>query len=149
MILGTNEIGYCDAALWIEDEEVFRVREDEHGQLLVDCDIRNDQGERIAKIVKNTPVYVAEGYRAKVKPGEPSEVIHEATGRVVARIARLGPRKISVTGTFWVKGSFVAATDSGLYTGGATLRANSIMGFGTAVRLERGSLSIGFMSPPR
>ena len=51
VILGNNEILNCDAALVVEDEEVFRVREDEHGALLIDCDIRNEAG-RIAKIAR-------------------------------------------------------------------------------------------------
>jgi hypothetical protein len=61
----------------------------------------------------------------------------------------MGPRRISVTGAFYVNGCFVLATDTGLHVGGNLMRNNSIMGYGTAIHVDRGSLSIGFMSPPR
>jgi hypothetical protein len=51
IILGSNEIGYCDAALVVEGEEVFRVREEENGQLLVERDIKNEKGEQARRAV--------------------------------------------------------------------------------------------------
>jgi hypothetical protein len=152
MILGTNEIAYCDAALVIEDEEVFRVREEENGELLIDCDLRNHLGERIAKIVRNTPVFVDDGYEAKIRPNAPSEVIHKESGKIIARIARVGRRTISVTGPFFVKGCFVYATEDGLSIRppGANIVRNRITGWGTAVKADKTSTRIGFSgSPPR
>jgi hypothetical protein len=70
LTLGNNDISNCDAALVIEGEEIFRVRDDQ-GILLVDCDVLNDKGERMAKIVRNTPIVVSDGFRAHIKPGEP------------------------------------------------------------------------------
>jgi hypothetical protein len=148
MILGGNEIAHVDAALVLEDEEVFRVREDDAGRLLIDCDLKDQQGQRIARIAKNTPVFVAEGYRAKIIPGEPSEVIRVADQQVVSRIERLGPHKISVTGTFNVDGLFVSATPHGIYISNAVIRSNTISGFGTGIWLQKNSLTIGF-SPAR
>jgi hypothetical protein len=82
VVLGGNEINHVDAALVLEDEEVCRVREDDTGRLLIDCDLKDKQGQRIARISKNTPVFVADGYRAKIIPGEPSEVIRTVDEQV-------------------------------------------------------------------
>lgn len=147
MILGGNEINNVDAALVLEKEEVCRVREDDAGRL-IDCDLKDKQGQRIAKLAKNTPVFVADGYRASVIPGEPSEVIRTEDEQVVSRIERLGPCKISVTGTFNVGGVFIAATPDGIYTSDGVIRDNTISGFATGIWLQKNSLIIGF-SPVR
>ncbi|MDP9144519.1 MAG: hypothetical protein M3N43_07460, partial [Actinomycetota bacterium] len=94
MILGGNEIAHVDAALVLENEEVCRVREDDAGRLIIDCDLKDKQGQRIAKIAKNTPVFVADGYRVSLIPGEPAEETSTVDEQVVSRIERLGPRKI-------------------------------------------------------
>src|SRR2546427_1816690 len=90
IILGNNEITNCDAALVIEGEEVFRIREEENGALMIDCDIRDQDGTRIAQIAQNSVVFAADGFRARLAPGQPAEVIRKATGEVMAKIERLG-----------------------------------------------------------
>ena len=150
LTLGNNDISNCDAALVIEGVEVFRLREDE-GILLIDCDVLNPKDERVAKIVRNTPIVVAEGFRAHIKPGEPPEVIHEATGRVIARFERKGPRTIKITGVFCVNGFCVYLDEIGLRTNDPWLLSNNgISGFGTAISMRRGQMGIGFTgAPPR
>ena len=61
IILGNTEITNCDAALVIEGEEVFRIREEANGALMIDCDIRDQDGNRIAKIARNSVVFAADG----------------------------------------------------------------------------------------
>src|SRR6267143_337766 len=80
VILGNNEITNCDAALVIEGEEVFRIREEENDALMIDCDIRDQDSNRIAKIARNSVVFAADGFRAQLAPGQPVEVIRKATG---------------------------------------------------------------------
>ena len=148
IVLGNNDILNCDAALVIEGEEVFRVREDE-GRVLVDCDVFDPDDRRIAKIVRNAVVYAAPGFRAHVKPGEPTEVIHEATGKVLARIEVQGPRIIKITGVFCVHGFRVFLDEAGLHTNDPWEISNTgIAGFGTAISLRRGQLGIGFAGRP-
>jgi hypothetical protein len=54
-----------------------------------------------------------------------------------------------VTGPFWVDGAYVYATDDGLVLPNQTLlRGSRIEGFGTAIRLDRGSMGIGFTGVP-
>src|SRR5260370_41082611 len=96
IVLGNTEITNCDAALVIEGEEVFRIREEENGALMIDCDIRDQDGNRIAKIAQSSVVFTADGFRAQLPPGQPAEVIRKATGEVMAKIERLGQRRIKV-----------------------------------------------------
>jgi hypothetical protein len=148
IVLGNNDIVNCDAALVIEGEEVFRVREDE-GRLLVDCDVWDPEDRRVAKIVRNTVIYAASGFRAHVKPGEPTEVIHEATGRVITRIEVKGPRTIKITGVFCVHGFRVFLDEAGLHTNDPWEISNTgISGFGTAISLRRGQMGIAFAERP-
>ncbi len=106
VILGNNEITNCDAALVIEGEEVFRIREEENDALMIDCDIRDQDGNRIAKIVRNSVVFAANGFRAQLAPGQPAEVIRKATGEVMAKIERLGRHQAGTwAGWAWLRGA--------------------------------------------
>lgn len=147
--LGNNDIIDCDAALLIEGEEVFRLREDE-GQLLVDCDLRNDKDQRLAKIVRNTPQWVAPGFREYIRPGQPTEVRYEPTGQVVARFERLAPRHVKITGVFCANGYAVTLAENGLFShdGRLAMLNNTVRGFGTAISLSRGASGIGFAGRP-
>ena len=74
---------------------------------------------------------------------QPAEVVEEATGAVVARFERLGRRKLKVAGIFCVNGYLVVANDAGVMAGGLHMTMNTIEGFGTAIKLGRGSGAIG------
>jgi hypothetical protein len=147
--LGNNDIIDCDSVLLIEGEEVFRLREDE-GRLLVDCDLMNDKDQRLAKIVRNTPVMVAEGFKAHIKPGEPTEVIYQPTGQVVAHFERLAPRHLKITGVFCAKGYAVSIVEDGLasHDGKLIMQNCAVKGFATAISLTRGASGIGFAGRP-
>ena len=147
--LGNNDITNCAAALVIEGVEVFRLREDE-GELLVECDMFTPTGERVAKIVRNTPEYVAPGYRAHIKPGEPRQVIAEPSGKVLAQFERRGRRHVKITGIFCVKGFVVVLDEAGLHTNDPwEISNNGFNGLGTAISLRRGQMGLGFAPPSR
>ena len=147
IILGNNEITNCAAALVIEGDEVFRLREDEQGELLIDCDIRNQQGERLAKIARNHVAYAAPGFEGRVQPGQPAQVVHQATGQVVAHIERLGRRRVKVNGCFCVNGAWVLATDAGIFlANSATICNTGFEGWGTAIKPDRGAFALGCVS---
>jgi len=143
VILGNTEITNCDAALVLEGEEVFRIREEENGALMIDCDIRDQEGNRIAKIAQSSVVFTADGFRAQLAPGQPAEVIRKATGEVMAKIERLGQRKIKVAGSFWVDGIGVVAKRDGLFVGPTLISKNTFRGWGTPIKLGRGQAGLG------
>ena len=63
LVIGGNVIEDCDVALIVEDMEVFRLR-DSHkdDKLIVDFDLHDKEGNRIAKISSSSVVFVADGY---------------------------------------------------------------------------------------
>ena len=146
MILGSNEIANCDAALILEGEEVFRVEEGGKGDLIINFDLRDKQGKRIAKMLRNTFAFLAPGHVNRFSPNRRSEV-QMIGGQLISRIERLGPRRISVDGTFNVEGGgcYVVAAPHGLFIPGnqQMLQGKKFYGDGTAIRLTRHSMSIG------
>ena len=69
LYLGDNEITDCQQALVVEGTEVFRLRDRTHDdQLVVDFDVRNQAGARLAKIAKNHVVYIAEHVESRSRP---------------------------------------------------------------------------------
>ncbi len=143
VILGDNEIQNCDAALVVEGEEVFRLRERQHdGQLVVDFDLRDEGENRLAKIAKNHVVYCAPGLVPRSLPGK-YEVLREETGEVLAAVEEVSPGTVRLTGTFCVRGWKVEASTSGVRIGGLFLSGNKIVGCGNAIVLGRAKAGIG------
>ncbi len=143
MILGDNEIIDCAAALLLEGQEVFRLRDrGRDGQLVVDFDLRAPDETRIAKIVKNYPAYVAEGYERRSGLNW-SEAVQTATGLIVARVDAPSLDAIRVVGLFCVNGYCLAITEDGLIADGVTISRNTMKGLKKAIALNRGSAMIG------
>jgi hypothetical protein len=85
VILGSNIIENCDAALIVNETEVFRLRSRyKDGRLVCDFDLRDKNGTRIAKISKNNVVYAAEGYKVHNFPRE--SYIQDSNGNILARV---------------------------------------------------------------
>jgi hypothetical protein len=144
IMLGDNEIADCDAALVVEDLEVFRLRERQHdGQLVVDFDLRDANDNRIAKIAKNHVVFTAEHFEPRSSPGI-YQVVNKQSGQVWAKVQEISPSVIKVTGTFCVRGFQIIIQDDLLQIGGGRLGGNKLVGFGKAIVLKRGGLGIGF-----
>ncbi len=140
--LGSNIIEDCNAVLVVEDLEVFRFRERSgDGQLVVDFDIRNEKGEKLAVIAKNNVVFAAEGFRMRNLPTE--SFVEDAAGKIYARVKEVSSGLLSVEGEFCVNGFSVSITPEKLVAGGLTMKGNSIRGFGKAINLKKGSFAIG------
>lgn len=147
LVLGDNEVANCDAAIVVEGVEVFRLRDRERdGKLIVDFDLREPDGKRIAKIAKNYVASAAEGYEHQNRTGI-SEVVETETGRAVARVEELAPRRVKVTGTFCVEGLTVQITDTGILLGTNRISGCRITGFGKAIQFDRKHLAIGVGRP--
>jgi hypothetical protein len=143
LILGDNEIADCDAALVMDGEEVFRLRERSHdGQLVVDFDLRDHDDARLARIAKSHVVYCAPGVQPRSRPGR-YEVVRINGGDSLAVVEGLSPTSVRVTGTFFVRGWKVESTTNGVRLGGMLLTRNRIQGCGKAIELRRGSMAIG------
>jgi hypothetical protein len=143
MILGDNEIIDCDAALFLEGEEVLRLRDRlKDGQLVVDFDLRAENGTRIAKISKSYDAHVVEGYEHRRGPNW-AEVVERSTGRIVARVDATSLDTVRVVGTFNVRGFKVVIAEDCLVSGGNVISRNTVNGLKRAIALRRGAAMIG------
>jgi hypothetical protein len=142
IILGGNQITECDAALVVNGVEVFRLQRSTDKRLVVDFEVRDDQGSLVAKVSKNNVVFARPN--VQVSHGTNfSEVLDSKTGHVFTRVEEISPQTISVIGTFIVDGFRVVATKEFLQLGGITLRGCTISGFGKALQLGPGGAFVG------
>jgi hypothetical protein len=142
VLLGSNTINDCDAALVVNNEEVFRLRERlGDGRLVCDFDVRDQSGNRLAKIAKNNVVHAAEGY--SVKNLERESYIEGPSGEIVAKVEEIAMDVIKVTGTFSIDHHTVVITDESLVSGGMTMSGNVISGFKKAIAINPNSFAIG------
>jgi hypothetical protein len=143
VLLGSNRIIHCDAALVVEGEEVFRLHEHTRdGNLVVDFDVRAADGARIAKIAQNHVTHLAPDYEFRRRTGV-AEVINKTTGHVIARAEQRESETVAITGVFHVNGYAVLITPNYLKASGVTTAGNEIRGYGKAIALTRGSTEIG------
>lgn len=142
VILGSNIINNCDAALVVNGTEVFRLRERQSdGRLICDFDLRDKDENRIAKIAKNKVVYAADGYEIHDLPKE--SYVKDSNGNILARVQETGLDEITITGDFWIDGHHVIVSDGSLVSGGITMSGNVVSGFGKAISIAPNSFSIG------
>ena len=143
VILGGNEITNCEATLEVQGLEVFRLRERSgDDQLVADFEIRDDQDNLVAKVAKNNAVFTQPGLQVR-HGANFSEVVNPSTEEVIARAEEVSQGVISIIGTFRVGGFRVEATKDFLKLNGTTLIGNEIVGFGKAIVLKAGQISIG------
>jgi len=140
--LGSNIIDNCDAALVVIGTEVFRLRESvSHGRCVCDFDLRNQNGKRIAKIVKNRVVRAAAGYKMHDLPR--GCYVEAPDGTVIARVRKTGHEEITITGDFRIDGHHVLITNAALISGGIKISGNVTSGFGKTISIGPNSFSIG------
>ena len=143
VLLGSNVIENCDAALIVNGTEVFRLRERTgDGRLVCDFDVRDKSGNRLAKVAKNNVVYAAEGFQVKNLSRE--SVITDASGNIIARVEEVALNTIKIIGEFWIKSHRVFITDESMVSGGVTISGNLISGFGKAITIDPNNVTIGF-----
>ncbi len=142
VLLGSNTINDCDAALVVNNEEVFRLRERlGDGRLVCDFDVRNENGDRLAKVAKNNIVHAADGYEVKNLARE--SYIASPSGEVVAKVEEVAMDTIKITGTFCINGHTVVIDEKSLVSSGVTISDNVISGFNKAIAINPNSFAIG------
>ncbi len=141
--LGSNLVQDCQAVLVIEGKEVFCLRDRlGDGRLVVDFDLDDSSGNRIAKIAGNNVVYAADEFEF-VSEARISFVRKKATGEIIAQVEELSLTSIRITGDFWNSGHHILITPDAVRMGGVTLKQITIQGFKRAIVINRGRFTIG------
>jgi hypothetical protein len=122
VVLGNNLINDCDAALVVNGVEVFRLETSSDGKLVCDFEVRDKEGNLLAKIAKSRVVYAAEGYEMHDLAKEC--YVKAPDGRIIARVRESGPDVITITGDFWLEGHHVEISDQALVSGGIIISGN-------------------------
>jgi hypothetical protein len=144
LILGNNDVSDAEYALSVGGVEVFRLhsREDDR-QFVVDFDLRDASGIRLATIAKNNAVHLADGFRTQSQPRR-YRVFSQRSGQTYATVEGLSSGVIRLTGTFCVDGFQVTATARGLMLPGNKLLSGCrIKGVRTPILLSRDCFGIG------
>ena len=138
LVFGTNRILNCGSVVKIQgkgvNQEIIRLRIGSDGKLMVNCQVKDEYGNTIAKIHNNTFVHVNEAYEG-ISTENGLLVLHSETGEKYLDFEHLGGKKINVNGIFWVAGRKIIATDEGLKLNGITMKNNTFDSCGSAIAL--------------
>jgi len=130
----------CQAALVVDGAEVFRLRDrDRDGKLIVDFDIREPGGQRIAEVSKNYVANAGPAHEYRNRTGM-AEIVERATGRRVVRVQELGLRHVRVLGTLWIGNLRVDIGESAIVVGDSSMSDIVMRGGGTAVTIGRSGI---------
>lgn len=147
---GSNLIMNCHESVVVNGKEFFRLRgRAGDDQLVVDFELRDEQGNLVAKIAKNNVVHARPGLTVHNQK-DFSEVVDSSTGETLARIEEIGPRRVKVTGTFWFDGVRYVLKDDRIETGkGNRISGNTVIGGSAGITFGPHGISLGGLpSPP-
>jgi hypothetical protein len=114
LVFGSNTILQCDGIIGFEgkakDKDLITFKEDENGNILVNCTLKDDYGETVAELRNGELVQIKDGY-LKQTAGSDMRIINEFTGDIWLEVSSLGPQKLKINGIFFFSGYKIVATD--------------------------------------
>ena len=149
---GTNIIRNCNGTVIYKtrkgkEKELF-ILEKNVGKLLLTTEIRNEKGELLAKLSRNSFVHVKDGF--DVESHYELQIIQNMfmlirkdDDKEFFKAKIIDSMNILVTGVFYAGSIKIEATDEKLMIGTNTLIGNVIVGFASAMLIEEGALKIG------
>jgi hypothetical protein len=150
---GTNIIRNCNGTVIYRtregrEKELF-ILEKNVGELLLTTEIRNEEGELLAKLRRNSFVYVKDGFdvesRYELQRRSPHMfiLIRKDDDKELFKAKIIDSVNIQVTGVFYTESTKIEATDEKLMIGTITLIGNVIEGFASAMLIKEGAVMIG------
>jgi len=151
---GTNVICNCSGTVVYkssegEEKELFTL-EKNAGELLLTTEIRDENGDLLAKLRRNSFVYAREGFDAETfydlgrHPPDTFVLTRNEDGKEIFKAKIIDNMNIQVTGVFHMGSQKIEATDDKLIIGTNELRNNVIEGFsGGGLLINESSMSIG------
>ena len=149
---GTNIIRNCNGTVIYrtrkgKEKELF-ILEKNVGKLLLTTEIRNEKGELLAKLSRNSFVCVKDGF--DVESHYELQIIQNMfmlirkdDDKEFFKAKIIDSDNIQVTGVFYTGATKIEATDEKLMIGTNKLIGNVIVGFASAMVIGEDSLTIG------
>lgn len=152
---GTNIIRNCSGTVVYrpsegEDRELFTL-EKNAGQLLLSTEIRDENGELLAKLWRNSFIYAQQGFDPdrSYELGGPSPdtfvLTRKEDRKAIFKAKIIDTNNIQVTGVFYMGSQKIEATEDKLVIGTNELRDNVIEGFsGGGLLINESSQTLGY-----
>jgi hypothetical protein len=150
---GTNIIRNCNGTVIYrtrggKQKELF-ILEKNLGELLLTTEIRQEDGELLARLRRNSFVFTKSGFDVEkhFELGRRSPDVFilrkKDDNKELFKARIIDSMNVQVTGVFYTDATKIEATDERLMIGTNTLVGNVIEGFGSAMLIEEGAFSIG------
>jgi len=150
---GTNIIRNCNGTVIYRtregrEKELF-ILETNAGELLLTTEIRDEQGDLLAKLRRNSFVYVKDGldvenyFELGMKSPDTFILIRKNDGKELFKAKIIANMDIQITGVFYTGFIKIEATDEKLMIGTNLMIGNEINGFGLGMLIEEGAFAIG------
>lgn len=153
MNFGTNVIRNCNGTIIYRtregnEKELF-ILEKNAGELLLTTEIRDEEGDLLAKLRRNSFVYVKDGFdvenhfELEMRSPDTFILIRKNDGEELFKAKIIDNMNIQITGVFYTGFIKIEATDEKLMIGTNSMIGNEINGFGLGMLIEEGALAIG------
>jgi len=138
LIFGSNRIVNCGSVIKIEgrgvNQEIIRLRRGGDGKLLLNCQVKDNAGNTLAKIHNSKPVHIDTNFECDVS--EKHIIVREKkSGEIYLEFQYLGGNRLKINGIFWIQGKKIIASDDGLQIGGILMKDNTFQSCGAAIGL--------------
>ncbi len=153
MDFGTNIMRNCNGTVINRtregnEDELF-ILETNAGELLLTTEIRNEKGDLLAKLRRNSFVYVKDGFDVEkhfevgMRSPDTFILIRKNDGKELFKAKIIGNMNIQITGVFYTEFIKIEATDEKLMIGTNSMSGNEINGFGCGMLIEEDAFAIG------
>ncbi|MCE7698395.1 MAG: hypothetical protein K8E24_006010 [Methanobacterium paludis] len=144
VIFGSNKLDNCKGVFYAvktdNDEEDITFREGEDGKIVLNCTMKDEEGNIVAKI-ENSNVNVGKDY--DLKEGNPITVKNKS-GEVWLDFEEIGSNHFKLNGKFYIFGHEIVATDETLFYDRSEIGKNEFNGNHGFLKINADSFSIGF-----
>lgn len=139
LIFGSNTIQNCDGIIDLVGKGVNKqpivFKEGGYGKILLNCTIKDYDGNTVVKIHSSEPLYVNDNYDSKIE-NKRILVTEKSTGDIWLDFTEIEPKTFKINGIFIFPDIEVIATDEYLKFNGNTISNSVFMNCGSILGIE-------------
>jgi len=129
IIFGSNMLKDCKGTFYIikteSDEESIILKEQGNGEIFLNCILKDEEDNILAKVENSNVTKISEGYSLK-KAGNVIQLINDSTNKIWLHFEKFAPDSYVLNGIFHFSGRKIIATDNYLKINGSTFSKNMI-----------------------